>query len=358
MCPPGPSASLDIGTYWTDEDLIMSLDRIQHGSPLPSNVVADVNPFEYKPSNLPGDVWFFVCPDIQKETEIGFWKSNGDRCQIYSDSKLTGWRTTLEFYEGQSNDEHKTEWVMQKYWITQKGTNSLQASGSLYRVFSCDGECRKQKRQRHGSPFLEERNICEQCGPTKTNQVSVGHDEESPDFADIQDDIDCFSRGDYLELLDLENPRSSSSSSDNSSCLSMASSDDVFDYLALLNDLEPEHHKEIQSKSTSCNLNVMTSSVPNDEVVRPAANGTVLTNDGSQSSEKPLEEEHPLSGPPLERVLDSEDATKLAGGNGEAELPNSDEASTSQRSVPDKGKKITLGKMKMLRKKYLCFMPF
>ncbi|KAL2894679.1 Tubulin polyglutamylase ttll6 [Bienertia sinuspersici] len=261
---------------------------------------------------------------------------------------------------GQSNDECKTDWVIQKYWITQEGSNSLKASGSLCRVFPCDGGCRKQKRQRQGSPLVEEHNIRDHISPTKNSQVIVEHDEkDSTDYTANQEDLDCFSRGDYLELLDLENPRSSSSSSDNSSCLSMAS-DEVFDYLALLNDLEPENYKEVQSQATSCNLNVMTSSIPNDIVMSPATNGTVVTGDESwsfPSTENSSVKENSLHGlpsegrfdiPPLDNNIDC--LNQVAS--------NSDEASTSQRLVPDKGKKNTLGKMKMLKKKYLCFMPF
>nr|ALE20478.1 NAC transcription factor [Suaeda liaotungensis] len=353
MCPPGPSSS-DIGAYWTDEDLIVSLDKFQSGSPLPSNVIADVDPFVVEPSNLPCDVWFFVCTDNQKETTTGSWKVKGDGCEIYSNSKLTGWRTTLEYCEDQSNEELKTEWVMQEYWITLKGSNNLKESGSLCRVFACDGGCRKLKRQRHGSPLAEEHNICDQKEPTKNSQVILQHDEiESSDCAVNQNDIDCFSTGDYIELLDLENPRSSSSSSDNSSCLSMAS-DEFFDYLAL-NDLEPENCKEVQSQSTSSNLNVMTSAIPDDIIMCPAPIGTVIAGEASQSAtEKSPEnenEENSLQAPPLQAKLDeNKDGTKHV-------ASTSDEASTSERSVPDKGKK-TLGKMKMIRKKYLCFMPF
>ncbi|KAK3024076.1 hypothetical protein RJ639_044491 [Escallonia herrerae] len=54
MCPPSlvfPPA--DIG-LWTEDELFKSSRKIIDGSPLPGNVITDVNPYQYKPSHLPG----------------------------------------------------------------------------------------------------------------------------------------------------------------------------------------------------------------------------------------------------------------------------------------------------------------
>lgn len=52
MCPPMPSPLFEIGS--SDEQIILSLDEYICGSPLPSNVKADMNPYQYNPSDLPG----------------------------------------------------------------------------------------------------------------------------------------------------------------------------------------------------------------------------------------------------------------------------------------------------------------
>ena len=54
MCPPVASPAVDIGVYCSDKEIFTSLDGIICGSPLPSNVISDVNPYEHKPSDLPG----------------------------------------------------------------------------------------------------------------------------------------------------------------------------------------------------------------------------------------------------------------------------------------------------------------
>ncbi|KAK9740566.1 hypothetical protein RND81_03G045100 [Saponaria officinalis] len=390
MCRPGPSSLSDIGVYWTDQELIVFLDKIQHGSPPPSNVLVDVNPFQHKPSSLPDGMWYFVLTDTEKgtEAETGVWKVLGDGCQIYEDSKLTGWRSTFEFYKGSSDDRHRTNWVMQKYWTMQKGTHSVKVSGSLCRVFHRDVEHRKQKRQRHLEPvsvigqeslLQEEHNSRDtqnilakeiflqvehnsrdtQNIPAKGSEVIVRHDNtKSSDPGESPEDLDCFCSGDYLELLDLVNPGSSTSSSDNSSCVSMAS-DEIFDYLELLNDLEPENSKHSQSSSTSCHLSVSTSSVPK-VVVSPATRGSFVTQVEGHAPAKSLELEHPLSCPVNDKNDNS--ATSHAGKNhkdirvNSTEAVNHHEASSSKTSATDKGKKIAHRKMKML--KNLCFFPF
>lgn len=78
-------------------------------------------------------------------------------------------------------------------------------------------------------------------------------------------EIDYFSDGDFLELRDLADPVSPSSSSDNSSCLSQTS-DECFDSLALLRDLES--HKDV-----GCKFSVAASVMPDKVVLQPASSG-------------------------------------------------------------------------------------
>lgn len=54
MCPPAPVPPANIGLYWTEEGIFMSLERLIEGSSIPENVLTDVNPYQLRPSNLPG----------------------------------------------------------------------------------------------------------------------------------------------------------------------------------------------------------------------------------------------------------------------------------------------------------------
>ncbi|KAK3043091.1 hypothetical protein RJ639_001206 [Escallonia herrerae] len=99
----------------TEEELFKSLRKIIDGSPLPGNVITDVNPYQYKPSHL---------PEGKKDSENGFWKVKGKACEIFTNSTITGWRTTLEFYEGQAPHGPRIDWLIQEYGITYKGVGN------------------------------------------------------------------------------------------------------------------------------------------------------------------------------------------------------------------------------------------
>lgn len=76
-------------------------------------------------------IWFFICSEEIKDTKLGFWKNKGNACEIFSNSVITGSRTTLEFYEGQAPYGCKTDWVMHKYSILQREP----CEGSKAKVF-------------------------------------------------------------------------------------------------------------------------------------------------------------------------------------------------------------------------------
>lgn len=78
--------------------------------------------------------------------------------------------------------------------------------------------------------------------------------------------------GDFLEILDLANPVSPSSSSENSSCLSMTS-DEYFDSIALLRDLEAEDQNDHQRKNADCKFSILASARPNEVVMHLATAG-------------------------------------------------------------------------------------
>lgn len=70
---------------------------------------------------------------------------------------------------------------------------------------------------------------------------------------DVHPERDAISEGDYLELLDLLNdvPSSSSSSSPNSSCLTM-SSDEDFDVMDVLCDAEHDINHDRAQRHAAC----------------------------------------------------------------------------------------------------------
>ncbi|VVA11569.1 PREDICTED: NAC [Prunus dulcis] len=146
---------------------------------------------------------------MRTNLQSGYWRAKGEACRIFSNSSMTGWRAIIEFYQGQSPHESKTNWVMQEYWITQK---------------------------KNQTRFMPE--------------------------------IDYVSRGDYLELLDLDTPASFSFSSD-SSCLTM-SSDECFDSLALLEELEPKNSPYLVNNNAGCKFSI-SAPLRADELVMFAA---------------------------------------------------------------------------------------
>lgn len=64
---------------------------------------------------------FLIQSKEASKDKLGFWKPKKDACKVFSDSSITGWKTTHEFYEGQAPNEHKTGWVIQEYKITKEG---------------------------------------------------------------------------------------------------------------------------------------------------------------------------------------------------------------------------------------------
>ncbi|KAD6119201.1 hypothetical protein E3N88_10472 [Mikania micrantha] len=131
-----------------------------------------------------------MCPSsyVSNPAEDEYWTDKA----IYP-----GLRTTLQFDEGRASHGLKTNWLMQDYGITKK----------------CD------------------RNTEEKIMENKTGHPLVILEQSS--------EMDCILRGDYFELNDLIDPGSQSSSSANSSCLTVTS-DEYFDSMALLQELDKD----------------------------------------------------------------------------------------------------------------------
>ncbi|KAH7567308.1 hypothetical protein ACOSP7_010875 [Xanthoceras sorbifolium] len=355
MCPPAASPPPDISFACTHEELCFSLEKMMNGFPLPSNVINDVNPYIYMPSNLPDGVWYFVRSKENTDAQHGYWKAKGEACEVFSNSVIIGWRTTLEFHEGQVPHEQKTDWVMQEFRITHKRlceSTKSEDSSSLCRVFLSSEQTPNSEEQQNMS-----------TADTRQNSASkpqVKDDDEKTELAVSEKpannhvaylpDSDIISRGDYLELLDLVEPASPSSSSEASSCMTM-SSDDCFDPSALLKDLERKINEDKVQDDAGYKYTVSASHRPTEVVMFP---GSLLSVE-RRNSPPPGEIHRTDSSMP-----DSAIAKGLAAHEGPPSNSHSQNvASSSSSHLPvRKGEKKTASRTKKLKNKYLCFMPF
>ncbi|GKV04787.1 hypothetical protein SLEP1_g16897 [Rubroshorea leprosula] len=297
MSPPEPSCPAFIGFDSTDEQIFMALGRMGTGSPLPDNVIDVVDPYVFIPDDMPDGIWYLFKSKENIGTECGYWKNNGEACEVYSNSNIIGWRATLQYYVGQAPHESKTAWLMQVFSITQKipCENSMEKEASmLCRVFRGGEQSSDQNMQQKTSvtdnTTTQHNNSIEQLilrgdGVTRvhsTSEAKVNKDYETVPFAVRERVIDhrvenapeadyISSEDDYLELLDLDDP-ASPSSSENSSCVTM-SSDECFDSLALLQELEPETDQVLEQRNADYRFNLSVSHKPTKTVMLPATSG-------------------------------------------------------------------------------------
>ncbi|XP_068309593.1 NAC domain-containing protein 83-like isoform X1 [Pyrus communis] len=368
MYPQSAALPADISLQCTDEELCMSLEKILDGSPLPGNVIRDVNPYRCAPSNLPGyfscpsngckyGFWYFIRSSESNPTNIGQWRAKGEASRIFSNSSVYGWRATLEFYQCQTPHETKTNWVMQEYWITQKkssesskltlpvhcqfGWINVQDVWSLCRVFLGDDETPNSNklqelvnsdRASHSTHSVVPRVENEASNDRETGTLVVT--ERLPvrdDNVQIMHENDYLSRGDYLELLDLDTPASHSFSSV-SSCLTM-SSDECFDSLALLEELEPKSKQELVTNN-------------NELVVLASSAGSF---DKSRDEER-IRNRSPNPGSSVCAKIVTENSSKNM---------SRKQKSDDRNEGPSNSQNANVGGTKRLkRKKYFCFMPF
>ncbi|XP_010939028.1 uncharacterized protein [Elaeis guineensis] len=307
MCPSAPfSVPLDINASSTDEELVLFVGGRKFGDPVPDNVITEVSPFSVEPWNSP-DMWYLYNPDDPqslngeceiKVTRTGYWKPMGG-LRIFTSTPTVGRKTTREFYIGKAPNGDKTGWTMHEYQTEQKthqGINKEQDHCSLYRVFFQINE-RPNHEEQHNSMIadaadgdylehvllnlLEQENNSSSSGAGNRSQM-VGRDQQGqsvlsgtsvtgPETDSSAEDVyaTCdFSKGDYLELNDLYSPGTSSSSSDNSSLMSV-NSDEYFDADALLRDLENEHNPRVEEEHADCRYSVSASVKSNQVVIRP-----------------------------------------------------------------------------------------
>ncbi|KAL1821934.1 hypothetical protein ACET3Z_016803 [Daucus carota] len=272
MSPPNPPVPF---SSWTDKMITLSLEDYNQGKPPPQYLLSDLNPYSYLPSNLPDGIGYLLSSEVKKDTQLGSWKENGEPCEIFTNSVLTGWRTTYEFFEGQSPNEKKTNWVMQEYKITHKGPGDGSKSkdyGSLCRILQ------SKKSIPEGINMISL--------PKSNSTGGQGSKNEAQEIGDVEAILltsaerhNCALRGDFLELDDLADPQSPFSTSFNSSCPTLAS-EELFDSDMLLQELDDKRiDRKEQFKYT-----VSSTVKPNEVVMRPAIVGKLTTEEPMKSN--------------------------------------------------------------------------
>ncbi|CAA2973500.1 NAC transcription factor 29-like isoform X1 [Olea europaea subsp. europaea] len=260
MCPPIPSSLSEMGS--NDEQIILSLDKYIRGSPLPNNVIADLDLYQYNPSNLPDGIWYFIHSNDRKETAFGFWKTKGETNEIYLNSELSGWRTTLEFFEGEAPNGRRTGWLMQEYSITQKGLchkTEPKDSKSICRIFLSSAHSPKNQIQ----PNYNKTDFSAKCNS------SVASVNPSNNNTSAQDSLSKSEVKGSRTLLQMILRRSNVSREVTSwnwmilqnprhfllvqriQVVQAGHSDEFFDSLALLRDLNDQDNKQLQGKDLS-----------------------------------------------------------------------------------------------------------
>ncbi|KAI3439649.1 NAC domain-containing protein [Psidium guajava] len=362
MCPPVLPPLADMNECHTHEELFVFMFYMNEGYFVPANVITDVNPFNCLPETLPAEnMWYFMNSMENKGVEGGFWDPSGEPREVFGDASINGWEATYEFYEGQGLDVKKTDWLMLEYYMTPKVSSeaaSTKDAKSLCKVIRgsglplSDSEMLQNQMQVDTTSF----NIMRRT----SSFILPSHPVEN------LPELDEFDPRDYIELLDLGIPQSPSSGSDNSSCLTMLS-DECFDFLDAMLDLEVESGDHVESKDAGFNLVVQEaiSGLPVEE--RPSENardGKAVNKDNSppltlDSQGSRLSNISPAPSADGRNKTDGR-LKKLKRKYLPASSSQSSDGSNSSRapSPGPGGRAKTDGTLKKLQKKYLCFMPF
>ncbi|GJR91998.1 putative NAC domain-containing protein [Tanacetum coccineum] len=369
MCPPAfVSPAAELNEYSTYEDIFRLIMRLKSGHGLPVNVLSDVDPYQYTPSNLPAGMWYFSSGK-KTDTVNGFWRSTGEACEIYSTSTIIGLRKTFSFYEGRAPEGKKTNWMMQKYTTTDKVTSKPDHK-ALYRVFMVDDNISG----RISKSELFVKNIDDVGGPSAMANQSP--DPPIGDFLELNDLVNPLSpatngspdrpsgianrsptlpiedyalSGDFLEMNDLDIPLSRSTSSADSSCMTMSmTSEELFDLDALLGELGDDT-VGTEIKDSSAKMNVSAPAKLKEVVVQPTTLESL--NDGEET--KPCTEETSKTDSTPQN--DPGNHCIASTSNGANATPSS---SSSEGSSKEEKRDRANRHKKRKMMKYLCFLAF
>ncbi|KAK3231559.1 hypothetical protein Dsin_003440 [Dipteronia sinensis] len=363
MYPSATSPPPDISFACTHEELFVSLERMMNGFPLPSNVITDINPYIYKPTNLPDGVWYFVRSKQNTNTQHGYWKAKGDAVEVFSNSVIIGWRTSHEFYEGQVSHEHKTDWVMQEFRITRKrvcGSSKSEDSSSLCRVLSAEQTPNSENQQSMSTVDTSQDSSSKpQVKDDDEKTESAVSERPANNHVPYLPDSDYISRGDFLELLDLlDEPASPSSSSETSSCVTM-SSDDCFDADAWLKELESNNNQDQVQDNAGYRYTAPASHRPTEMVVFPATGSLVSV----ENRNSPIREIHENDSSAIARGLvdqanSGQEANYRDAGPSTSSHSRNVASTSNSNSAVRNGEEKTVGRVDKLKKYILCFKQF
>ncbi|KAK9054356.1 hypothetical protein SSX86_025434 [Deinandra increscens subsp. villosa] len=340
MCPPeSVPCAVELGEYSTDEAVFKCLRRLKGGCALPLNVLSDVDPYQFTPSNLRADMWYFWS-GLKTDNANGFWRSMGEASEMYSNSLFIGLRNTLQFYEGQASDGQKTNLMMQEYTTTDKYCDKPDPR-ALYRVFLMDASS-------SGSGRLSESKLMVKSLDNMAGQSAIADQSQDQPLAVANQSPDLLlgdyvSRGDYLELDDLAIPLSRTTSADSSCMTRSVTSEDFFDSDALLcelGDANVDHGSRIK-------LNLSASAKLKEVIVPPATLGSFDKESkpctGQTSKKNPTSESEP---------------GHLCNGNTSNDVDESSSSSGSEGSSKEERKDRVNRTKKRKMMKYLCFLAF
>ncbi|KAF9612417.1 hypothetical protein IFM89_039450 [Coptis chinensis] len=223
------SSPVYIGVNSSDQEVVISLERIIDGAALPADVITDVNAYNSTPWELLDGIWYFSTLEEPKATECGYWKVTGECHRISTNSSTIGSRLTLEFYTGQPPYGIKTNWVMHDYRINQKGLceiSNAKVFPSLCRVFlSCSRSSNHEEEQNNVANGMSvEKNVenkeilqhctsrsqvkrASECGPLADSKRHLEDPRSDYPIQDPHESCD-FSENDFILLQDLDNPLS------------------------------------------------------------------------------------------------------------------------------------------------------
>lgn len=160
----------------TDQELVMYyLKRKVLGKKLRSETIAELNIYDFEPSNLPDKAafkskdqnWFFFCPRAKRfatgpkanrATGFGYWKATGIDRSVNYDDRAVGKIKTLIFHRGKPPKGERTDWVMHEYRLDD---HVLAAGGMIQDTYVlCKVYCKSgfgpKNGEQYGAPFVEE----------------------------------------------------------------------------------------------------------------------------------------------------------------------------------------------------------